>query len=168
MLNSGKYRYKLDIFEKQKIYSYQVQSVDGKKIGYVGVLDESDLVPENVEIFKNRKLIENSDISTGSNYKYLSKEPVENELGEVDTEYRLVKTLFADKETRVGGLLSGRPADTVLTTCTHKLTWRMKSFKNVQPDKHRIRYGKQMFDVNYCLGDEVTDDELQVFVTERV
>ena len=97
MLNSGKYRYKLDIFEKQKIYSYQVQSVDGKKIGYVGVLDESDLVPENVEIFKNRKLIENSDISTGSNYKYLSKEPVENELGEVDTEYRLVKTLFADK-----------------------------------------------------------------------
>lgn len=168
MLNSGKYRYKIDIFEKQKIYSYQVQSVDGKKIGFVDALDESNLVPKDVVIWKTRKLESLLDTSTGSNYKYLSKEPVENELGEVDTEYRLVKTLFADKETRVGGLLSGRPADTVLTTCTHKLTWRMKSFKNVQPDKHRIRYGKQMFDVNYCLGDEVTDDELQVFVTERV
>lgn len=168
MLNSGKYRYKLDIFEKQKIYSYQVQSADGKKIGFVDTLGESDLVPKDICIWKTRKLENLIDVSTGSNYKYLSKEPTENELGEVDTEYRLVKTLFADKETRVGGLLSGRPADTVLTTCTHKLTWRLKSFKNVQPDKHRIRYGKQEFDVNYCLGDEVTDDELQVFVTERV
>ena len=168
MLNSGKYRYKVDILEKQKICVFQVLSIKDRKFGFVNILADSDLVPEDIEIYKNRKLTEKLGVSVGNDYKYVSKEPVENELGEIDTDYVLVKTVFADKETRVGGLLSGRPADTVLTTCTHKLTWRMKSFKNVQPDKHRIRYGNRQFDVNYCLGDERTDDELQVFVTERV
>ena len=167
MLNSGKYKYKIEIYEKKTIYVYMVQAVDDEKIGYVNVLSD-DIVPDDVEIFSDKKLKQKLDTSNGSNYVYLDKEPIENELGEYDTDYILVKKLFADKEIRVGGLLSGRPADTVLTTCTHKFTWRMKSFKNVQPDKHRIKYGGKVFEVNYCLGDELTDEELQVFVTERV
>lgn len=83
-------------------------------------------------------------------------------------DYVFVKNIFATMEDRTGGLLSGRPADTVLTTCTTKFTWRIKSFPFVQADKHRIKYNNIFYDVNYCIGDEVVDEELQVFVTARV
>lgn len=172
MLNSGKYRYKIDIYEKQEILAYLVCSVSDEDItGYVKTVvdSESDYVPENTVIYADRKLTVQKDVSNGSNYEYVDKLPVENQLGEFDTDYILVKSgLFAEKVSRIGGLLNGRPADTVLTSCTHKFTWRMKSFSNVQPDKHRIKYGNKIFEVNYCLGDERIDDELQVFATERV
>lgn len=89
-------------------------------------------------------------------------------LDEWKTSYVFKKYVFADIETRVGGLLSGRPADTVMTSVTHKFTWRYKSFSAVQPDKHRLKYRGKWFDVNYCLNDDFTDEDLQVFATEKV
>jgi SPP1 family predicted phage head-tail adaptor len=90
-----------------------------------------------------------------------------NELGEEILEYKEVKKLFAKIETRVGGLLSGRPADTVMTTVTHKFTWVYNNFPTVLPDKNRISYKGKFFDVNYSLNDEFKDEELQVFATSR-
>ena len=88
-------------------------------------------------------------------------------LDEYKTSYVFVKSVFADIETRVGGLLSGRPADTVMTTVTHKFTWRFKSYENVQPDKHRIKYRGKWFDVNYCQNNKFDNEDLEVFVTEK-
>ncbi len=91
----------------------------------------------------------------------------ENRLGEkIETEVK-VKSLFACIETRVGGLLTGRPADTVMTTVTHKISWDYNNFPEILPDKHIIKYQNHTFDVNYSLDDGFKHEELQVFVTEK-
>ena len=92
----------------------------------------------------------------------------ENRLGEkIETEVK-VKSLFACVETRVGGLLTGRPADTVMTTVTHKISWDYNNFPEILPDKHIIKYQNHTFDVNYSLDDGFKHEELRVFVTEKV
>ena len=90
-----------------------------------------------------------------------------NALGERDVGYVDVKTVFANIESRVGGLLSGRPADTVMTKVTHKITYLYKSYPNIMPDKNIIIFGDKKFEVNYSLH-EPLDEEMQVFVTEKV
>ena len=95
------------------------------------------------------------------------KTNVTNALGEKVVEYVKVKSVFACIETRVGGLLSGRPADTVMTTVTHKISYPYKNYPVMLADKHRIEYRDQKFDVNYSLNEGFQDIELQVFVTER-
>ena len=105
------------------------------------------------------------------NYRYpiiiKEKQALEttNELGEPDTGYVQVKRLFANIETRIGGLLSGRPADTIMTTVTHKITYPYKNYPNLRPDKHIIFYGTKRFDINYTLDDGFKHEEMQVFVT---
>ena len=91
----------------------------------------------------------------------------ENELGEYDTEYVKVKSLFACIESRVGGLLTNRPADTVMSTVTHKITYPYNTYPVMLSDKNQIRYRDKIFDINYSLNDGFSDIELQVFVTER-
>lgn len=90
-----------------------------------------------------------------------------NRLGEKTEKPTFVKSVFADIETRVGGLLSGRPADTVMTSVTHKFTWDYREFPTILPDKHFIVYRDIEFAVNYSLNDKFNDEELQVFVTEK-
>ena len=91
-----------------------------------------------------------------------------NDLGENFLEFRPIKTLFANIESRVGSLLNGRPADTVMTSVTHKLTWRFKSFSEILPNKHRIRYNNRLFEVNYSVNIDSVEKELEVFVTEVI
>jgi len=93
---------------------------------------------------------------------------VENRLGEKDEEAVKVASLFACIETRVGGLLTGRPADTVMTSVTHKISWDYNNFPVILPDKHFIKYQDHEFKVNYSLDDGFKNEELQVFVTEKV
>ena len=90
-----------------------------------------------------------------------------DELGETVLEYKKKISLFANVETRVGGLLSGRPADTVMTTVTHKITYPYNNFPDIRPEKHIIKYRGATFDVNYSLNDGFKDEVLQVFVTEK-
>lgn len=91
-----------------------------------------------------------------------------NDLGEYVLEFKPIKTLFANIESRVGSLLNGRPADTVMTSVTHKLTWRFKSFSEILPNKHRIQYNNRIFEVNYSLNIDSVEKELEVFVTEVI
>ena len=90
----------------------------------------------------------------------------ENDLGENDTAYVKIKELFARIETRIGGLLTSRPADTVLSTVTHKFSWRYSTMPVVLPNKHKIKYRDNWFNINYCLNDGFKDEVLEVFVTE--
>lgn len=91
-----------------------------------------------------------------------------NRLGERKEIEVKVKDLFASVETRVGGLLTGRPADTVMTSVTHKISWDYNNFPVILPDKHVIKYKGHTFKVNYSLDDGFKNEELQVFVTEKV
>ncbi len=91
-----------------------------------------------------------------------------NRLGEKEEVEEKVKGLFACIETRVGGLLTGRPADTIMTSVTHKISWDYNNFPEIRPDKHIIKYQNHVFKVNYSIDDGFKNEELQVFVTEKV
>lgn len=90
-----------------------------------------------------------------------------NELGECDTEYIYIKSVFAKIETRVGSLLTGRAADTILSTVTHKITYPYNEYPQIKNDANIIKYRNKIFDVNYALNENFEDIEQQVFVTER-
>ncbi len=98
----------------------------------------------------------------------VQKSGVKNRLGEEDETEVKVASLFACIETRVGGLLTGRSADTVMTSVTHKISWDYNNFPEILPDKHYIMYQNHKFKVNYSLDDGFKNEELQVFVTEKV
>ena len=98
----------------------------------------------------------------------VQKSGVKNRLGEEDEQTVKVASLFACIETRVGGLLTGRPADTVMTSVTHKISWDYNNFPEILPDKHIIKYGGHTFKVNYSIDDGFRHEELQVFATEKV
>lgn len=98
----------------------------------------------------------------------MRKNGTKNRLGEEEEIEVLVASFLACIETRVGGLLSGRPADTVMTSVTHKITWDYNNFPEILPDKHTIKYKNHTFEVNYSLDDGFSNKELQVFVTEKV
>lgn len=91
-----------------------------------------------------------------------------NRLGEKEEIEEKVAGFFACVETRVGGLLTGRPADTIMTSVTHKISWDYNNFSEVRPDKHIIKYQNHTFKVNYSIDDGFKNQELQVFVTEKV
>ena len=91
-----------------------------------------------------------------------------NRLGERIEDDILVAEIFACIETRVGGLLTGRPADTVMTSVTHKISWDYFNFPEILPDKHIIKYNGHEFKVNYSIDDGFRNEELQVFVTEKI
>jgi len=108
-----------------------------------------------IEIWEMKNLVDEND------------NPVYDDLGEQVHDYVKIKSVFAKIETRVGGLLSGRPADTVMTTVTHKMTWTYKNFPQIMPNKHIIKYRGKIFDVNYSLNDAFRNEFLEVFVTEK-
>ena len=97
----------------------------------------------------------------------IQKSNATNRLGERTEQEVKVKDVFASIESRIGGLLTGRPADTVMTNVTHKICWDYYNFPTIQPDKHIIKYEGHTFNVNYSLDEGVNHVELQVFVSER-
>jgi len=98
----------------------------------------------------------------------ITKSQTKNRLGEYDEVEVSKGHVFANIETRVGGLLTGRPADTVMTSVTHKITWDYNNFPVILPDKNIIKYQGHTFKVNYSLDDGFKHEELQVFVTEKI
>jgi len=108
---------------------------------------------------KYNKLIEIYEIKTGETV---------NRLGEKEEKEVFVKDVFACIETRVGGFFSGRPARTNIKNGTHKISWDYNNFPEIRPDKHIIKYRGHTFKVNYSIDDGFKNEELQVFVTEKI
>lgn len=88
-------------------------------------------------------------------------------LGENIWEYIPKKSFLANIESRIGSLLSGRPADTVMTDVTHKITYPYLNFPTILPDKHRIRFRGKEFNVKYAIDTDSMGIEQQVFCSER-
>ena len=90
-----------------------------------------------------------------------------DELGEKIIDDVQVASMLAKKEFKGGGLLVGRPADSVLTKTTHKFTYVYNEFPNLVADKHYILHNGIKYDILYTLNEGETDEFLQVFVSER-
>ena len=63
-----------------------------------------------------------------------AKKIVENELGEEQPEEITLKKIWARIEPRTGSLLTGRPADTLLSKTTHAITVRSEVLSEVTID----------------------------------
>lgn len=106
-------------------------------------------------------------------YRYwieiLEKTPINeyNSLGDKKWDYIPKKSFLADIESRIGGLLTGRPADTIMTDVTHKISYPYLNFPVIKPDTHRIRFRGKEFNVKYAIDVDNMGIEQQVFCSER-
>lgn len=93
-----------------------------------------------------------------------------NKLGETEVKPILVKTVWAKVVSRTGSLLTGRPADTMLSKTTHAVTVRVKSIEGVTYEnwvewtdntgvKHR-------FDIDYIMPPVRTSPLTTMYVQE--
>ena len=89
-----------------------------------------------------------------------------DELDEKVIEERKLKEVLAKKEFRGGGLLTGRPADTVLTQTTQKFTYVYNEFPQLIADKHWIKHNGVEYKVLYTLNEGDKNEFLQVFTSE--
>lgn len=96
-----------------------------------------------------------------------TKTDKKNKLDEYEWEYQIKKCFLANIESRIGGLLSGRPADTVMTDVTHKISYPYLNFPVIKPDTHRIRFRGKEFNVKYSIDKDCMGIEQQVFCSER-
>lgn len=90
-----------------------------------------------------------------------------NRMGEVLPTPTKVKELFAKKEFRGGGLLTGRPADSVLTETTQKFTWPYYDYPNPIADKNWIVHDGKKYQILYTLDEGDKHEFLQVFTKEK-
>lgn len=89
----------------------------------------------------------------------------ENEIGERNSEFLPVKTIFARIESRVGSLLGGRQADTVVSKTTHKISYPFLNFPEITAQNHRISCNGKTYSIDYVLDDDANDEEMQIFVS---
>lgn len=90
-----------------------------------------------------------------------------NKLNEQIEEAQCQAKVFAKLEFRGGGLLSGRPADSVLSQTTQKFTYVYNNYPNLLADKNWIVYRGKKYDILYTLNEGEKDEFLQVFTKER-
>ncbi len=89
-----------------------------------------------------------------------------DELGERKINKILKAKVLAKKEFRGGGLLTGRPADTVLSKTTHKFTYVYNEYPDLTAERNWIKYNGIVYNVLYVLNEDDKNEFLQVFTEE--
>ena len=96
----------------------------------------------------------------------------ENELHEEEPVPALLKTVWARVEPRTGSLLSGRPAETMLSKTTHAITVRAEALKGITPDCYILWTDaigrKHRFDIDYILPPVRTNPYTSLYVQEVI
>lgn len=96
----------------------------------------------------------------------------ENELNEEEPAPALLKTVWAKVEPRTGSLLSGRPAETMLSKTTHAITVRSEALQGITPDCYILwtdRIGqKHRFDIDYILPPTRRQTFSKIYVQEVI
>lgn len=95
-----------------------------------------------------------------------SKTEVKNELGEVDYEYRKLKTVWAEIRPQTGSLQQ-QQADTILANVTHKVIVRYDGCKDLNNDMYIMYRGKR-FDIKYILNPYFSNETLELFCEEVI
>lgn len=75
------------------------------------------------------------------------------------------KTVWASITPKTGSLLSGRPADTLLSKTTHKVTIRKSAYPELTPDCWLV-YRNHRYDIDYILDPYMSHDYYEIFVQE--
>lgn len=87
-----------------------------------------------------------------------------NELLETDYRNQQIKTIWCEIVPQTGNMQRAA-ADTILTTCTHKVKVRYDAGKDIKPDMWFMFRG-QRFDIRYILNPYFRNEWLEVFVEE--
>ena len=95
-----------------------------------------------------------------------SKVKVENELGEIDYEYKKSKTIWASIRPQTGSL-QNQQADTILSNVTHKIIVMYDSAKEITQDMYFI-YKDHRFDIKYILNPYFKNETLEIFCEEVI
>ncbi len=90
-----------------------------------------------------------------------------NELDENIEKAVCIGSVFASFEFRGGGLLTGRPADSVLSRTTHKFTYVYNNLPILLNDKNWIEYKGKKYNVLFTLNEDENNEFLQVFTEEQ-
>lgn len=90
-----------------------------------------------------------------------------NRMGESLPEPKKVAEVYAKKEFRGGGLLTGRMADSVLTETTQKFTWPYYDYPNPIADKNWLVHNGKKYQILYTLDEGDKHEFLQVFTKEK-
>lgn len=91
-----------------------------------------------------------------------------DEAGDKITVPKKLATVFARVEDRTGGLLTGRSANSILSTVTHKFSWHYYNFPEVIPRKHYLMFENKQYNIDYADDFELRHEELQVFATVKL
>ena len=91
-----------------------------------------------------------------------------NALKEKIREKKKVKTVFARLESRVGSLLAGRAADTIVEKTTMKITYFYKNYPGLKPEKNFLKVNGQTFKIKYALDETCKRELMQVFCSEEI
>lgn len=87
-----------------------------------------------------------------------------NELLETDYKDQKIKTVWAEIIPQTGNMQRAA-ADTILTSCTHKIKVRYSAGKDITPDMWIMFRGRR-FDIRYILNPYFRNELLEVFVEE--
>lgn len=99
-------------------------------------------------------------------------EKVKDELGKQHPQEVLLKTIWAKVEPRTGSLMTGRPAETMLSKTTHAISVRTAQVRDITVDC-RIQWVdtvgiEHRFDINYILPPVRRSSLTTIYVEEKV
>lgn len=97
---------------------------------------------------------------------WYQKLKAKNEQGKTTYEDRFVKYIWCDIIPQTNNM-QHRPADTILTKCTHKIKCRYLSGKEIQNNGHFIYRGRR-FDIKYVTEPYFAQEYLEIFVEEVI
>lgn len=90
-----------------------------------------------------------------------------NRMGDIPEEPICVAKVWAKLEFRGGGLLTGRPADSVLTKTTQKFTYPYYDYPTLVADRNWIEYDGHKYNILYTLDEGNRHEWQQVFCDEQ-
>lgn len=91
---------------------------------------------------------------------------VQNEILEVNYKPTKLKTIWAQIIPQTGNMQKAQ-AETILTSCTHKIIVRYNAGKDITPDMWIMFRGKR-FDIRYILEPYFGNELLEIFVEEVI
>lgn len=97
---------------------------------------------------------------------------VTSELNEEQPQPTLLKTIWGKVQPRTGSLMTGRPADTMLSKTTHTITVRSETVANMEMDCYLVWKDRNKkvhrFEIDYILPPNRTTVYATIYVQEVI
>lgn len=97
---------------------------------------------------------------------------ITSELNEEQPKPTLLKTIWANVQPRTGSLMTGRPADTMLSKTTHTITVRAETIADIETDCYFMWEDRNKrvhrFEIDYILPPNRTSVYATIYVQEVI